>query len=1015
MIGILTSILISLVVSGISYLISSALAPKPKAPPGTEVAIGGDVPLSFLVGTVGTAGKIEYENSWGASGDTPNAYLTAVYSFGDLPGVACTGIYENGQALTKSATGHVTQGYPIVERANGAVNRCWWEFFDGTQTVVDSFLSSKFAADVNYPYASDMIGRGIPYMRMTAEIDTKVWNGSPSYLFQCQGIPLYDPTQDTTVGGSGSQRLATPSSWAFSDNPAVIVYNILLGIYYGSTWVWGGRFLRDSSGAIIAGAVARRLPYATWAAAINACNTSITLNAGGSEKQFRAGREIYTSEQPIDVINELLSASNARMTEQAGIYGIAVGDPGSAAATFTDADIVIGETQSLEPFPALDDVINGATGTYREPQQAWANKDISPYYNSTYETADDGRRQLVDLQLNVVFSGTQAQRILQAQVKDARRFKKHVLTLTPKWGTYRPLDVLAWTSTRNSYTAKAFLIAGMTILPNGNSVVALQEIDPSDHTWTPGTDEKAISYAPLVPVTPAAIPMTAWAVSPYTFPDSSATPRRPGIQVQYTGKLPDVQFVQIQVRENFGSNNTVFDSQFTYDPTLADPVSQPITWAGIIPNSAYQVRGLFLSPISSGRTNSWSTWISVTTPDVPDVSPSVNQQLADMAAMIRDAMLQAQELALRVAEQDLGNYSDKQTILTTLQSVTDGATADYQQRILVATGPNSAIAAQITTLQATVNDPTTGVAATSTALLGLTATVASQGGQITASSTLIAALQTQLGNSGANAQFLIHAGVSPSAGWDASIGLQTSVTAGGTSYDAGIYIESKSASGGSARVLLKGQQIAFVDSFGAVGLLFDTNGTFIAAANITDLTVTNLRLRGVGGYVGIDADSYLKLLSTTRQIVADQAVTTDYGIAAVSGTSLTVVDSPVGSGGSGTGFLFETADMSITQKSGSSIFVGACVSSTTYVSGTTGMNYLLVLRVRGVGGTTFAEQTIVQSVTAPLIAKPIVAGGLLPSLPTGTYRVACYIRTITASSVVINWGPGWLDCGATFK
>ena len=56
---------------------------------------GGANPQSFVVGTLGLKGQLEYKNTWGSSGDTPNAYLTQVFSLGDLPATALTGLGPN--------------------------------------------------------------------------------------------------------------------------------------------------------------------------------------------------------------------------------------------------------------------------------------------------------------------------------------------------------------------------------------------------------------------------------------------------------------------------------------------------------------------------------------------------------------------------------------------------------------------------------------------------------------------------------------------------------------------------------------------------------------------------------------------------------------------------------------------------------------------------------------------------------------------------------------------------------
>src|SRR5690606_29089824 len=123
---------------------------------------GGDNPLSFIVGTYATAGTLEYVNTWGREGKTPNAYLTMVISLSDLPVTALRPrLWVNGEACTIdfSDTSY-EQGFPVQEfLTDGDNNHLWVKFYDGTQTSADSFLLSKFGGDAERPWQADMIGR----------------------------------------------------------------------------------------------------------------------------------------------------------------------------------------------------------------------------------------------------------------------------------------------------------------------------------------------------------------------------------------------------------------------------------------------------------------------------------------------------------------------------------------------------------------------------------------------------------------------------------------------------------------------------------------------------------------------------------------------------------------------------------------------------------------------------------------------------------------------------------------
>ena len=48
-----------------------------------------------------------------------------------------------------------------------------------------------------------------------------------------RGAKLYDPRKDSTAGGSGTHRLAAPSTWEWSDCPALADADFLASAVYG--------------------------------------------------------------------------------------------------------------------------------------------------------------------------------------------------------------------------------------------------------------------------------------------------------------------------------------------------------------------------------------------------------------------------------------------------------------------------------------------------------------------------------------------------------------------------------------------------------------------------------------------------------------------------------------------------------------------------------------------------------------------------------------------------------------
>jgi len=715
----LINIIVGVVLSLASTLLQQAFAPKPqdqRRQTGTRGAaqIGGKVPQYFLMGTVGEAGKREYRNSWGEPGGVPNAYVTDVHSFGDLPITAMTGLYVNGVRVSIPTTGAVAQGYPVPEYSG----HLWWKFFNGTQTAADSYLVSKFGGDTDRAWASDMIGVGIPYLITTALWSETLWTGFPSYVGEFQGIKLYDPRKDSTAGGSGSHRWGQPATYEFSDNNAVMIYNIERGIYYEGRHVWGGR------------KTAAEMPYAVWAAAMNACDEAVPLAGGGTEKRFRAGLRVNLNERPADVIRELLIGANARISHASdGTVYILVGVPTAPDFHFTDADVLATEPLGAIPFPNLDEIINGATATYREPLQAWEDKETAPYYRSDLEDEDDGRRQTEGLDLGTTFSGTQAQRILQHVIEDGRRFRRHVPALPPEFAQYRPLQVGAWTSERYGYVEKWFLITARTRDPWGNVVFGLQEIDPADQNWNPSTDEKPLSFAPVVTNRPPPQEVSGFYVEPAIWVDSQGRSRRPAIDVFWSSASVgvDVEFVRISYRLE-GEAEARWVGVIPRPELLLG--SARITEA-LLPNEDYEVQIQYIA--RSGRPTLASGWLAVTTPDIKlgpldvvygdidldELGEQIEGYFDWMGKGMREIIEQAQEQALLTGDQELANAAQFDEMRRSMSTVVGDLSASFDETITTAIipmqGELAAIADQVTTLEATAGEIAASVTVRSTA------------------------------------------------------------------------------------------------------------------------------------------------------------------------------------------------------------------------------------------------------------------------------------------------------------
>lgn len=676
---------------GLSLVASMLNRPKKPVGGGTagKLQAGGVVPRSIPIGRGPVTHSLVYANSDGRVSKTPNAVLTQVFALADVPVRGLAEIWVNGSKVTwtdtvgtQNAGGAYGYGIEIAEYPL----HLFVKFYDGTQTAADSNLVSRFGSHPTRPYGSDRIGTGVAYAIVSCVVNSKYFSGFPQFKFVLDGAALYDPRQDSTAGGSGTQRWNDRSTWGVApSNPMVQAYNLLRGFSYGSQWIYGGQ--------TIGGA---QLPVSAWAAAMNECDVAVSLAAGGSEAQFRAATELRFDEPPIDALKKLLAACNGRVGERGGLFKPKAGAATSAVFSITDEDILSDASSTFEPFRSLDAIVNGVTGKYIEPREAWNAKDAPPIYTPALETIDGGRRQTADLGFDAVTSATQVQRLMTAALADARRERRHQLPLPPDAFVLEPTDSISWTSARNGYVTKLFEIKSTRDLGGLLTGVSLSEVDPADYNWSTG-NEKAVAISSTAPFTIPAQAIVDWNASAITLTGTDGS-QLAGIRMTWDGTVEDIDGIQFEVWNDAQTVLIYEGSTDRYENGAVD-----IT-ANIRPQTAYKVRGRY-RPISQRRTVSWSGYISVMTPAVQGVSAG-SVSLDRLAADVRSDLQNALDTADVTAQRILGDLqAARQSKDVHTLSVTNGdATARLGEQVTVIATDTGALSTKVTTLDAVFGD-----------------------------------------------------------------------------------------------------------------------------------------------------------------------------------------------------------------------------------------------------------------------------------------------------------------------
>lgn len=786
-----------LIGAGIAYgisLLQQALfgQDQPAQTQGVKLTVqmGDDKPMSFVAGTSATSGKRKYIGAWGKDGKTPNAYLTDVIEVGSIPAPGVPAFWVDDKKVTVLWNETpVEQGYPVQEYRKDGKDYLWIKYRDGTQTAADAFLLAKFSTDLDRPYKPSMIGRGCPQFIATARLNQDLFPSQPQYLCETPVSRWYDVRKDSTAGGSGSHRWGDWSTYEPSDNPVVIIYGIIRGVYYSNEWVYGGQNLP-----------AFRLPASNWMVAANECDRLIPLAGGGFEKQFRCGTEVNCDMEPLAVIEKLKKSCNARVAEVGGIFKILVGAPGAAVYSFSDGDILVTKGQSFNPFPGLSETYNGIEATYPEPLEKWATKDAPVRYSADLESADGNRRLASGVTFEAVPFPIQVQRLMKLLLEEDRRFRVHSFYLPPDAWFLEPNDVVSWSSARNGYVNKKFLIVRIDGERSMNQLVVLKEIDPSDYDWST-SEQMPVSVGPIGPIVQPSHPMFGWQALPATFDDASG-PRRPTIEVFYAGDQDGVDRIRVEVYVK-DTGALWFDGELPYDAPLDQQYSTKLI--AIFPaNTDFLVRGIFVSNI--GKNFTWSGLIEVRTPNVllgagdiylpgmvDGVLQRLNAKLDWIGKSIRFADEERQRINYLLAEAGAQSFDDRKEITASVGAFS----ASFSDQITVVASDTAAAVLKGTQLTAQVNDPVKGLNALSQITDTLSATVYDPGTGLAAITNRVNVTEARVGNFYANG-ILRFEQIATQVGAQSTAGLSVAASGAGPASQAALFLSA--IAGGTSEV-----------------------------------------------------------------------------------------------------------------------------------------------------------------------------------------------------------------------
>src|SRR5690348_9091617 len=283
--------------------------------------------------------------------------------------------------------------------------------------------------------------------------------GIPTCTVELKGIRCYDPRLDDTEGGSGSQRKESPTTWAWTANPALCAATYMI--------------MEESDGGM--GVPTDRIDWASVAAAANICDETASFSGSPSElfTRYQCNGVLTTADRRETNLQKLLDCMNGRRVRVGGKYKLYAGAY-SVPTVEIDKAWLAGPVRVISRSP-LEALYNAVRVTFDNAEEDYKTVEAPAFTSSTYEAQDGDFRVWRDLALPMCSNTRQAQYIAQVVGNQSRQQMIVELTCNLK-----ALDVEVWeTATLDlpelDLSDRVFRVVEWSFTPAGMVALTLQQ------------------------------------------------------------------------------------------------------------------------------------------------------------------------------------------------------------------------------------------------------------------------------------------------------------------------------------------------------------------------------------------------------------------------------------------------------------------------------------------------------------------------------------------------------------
>lgn len=379
-------------------------------------------------------------------------------------------------------------------------------------------------------WASTAIGCNVARLHVRTDWQETLYaTGFPGVSAIVRGKKVYDPRLDSTNGGTGSHRANTPSTWAYSDNPALCAAD----------------YLRDSLGF---GCASTEIDWPSVIAAANVCDELVPIDAGsGTQKRYTVAGVLSTETDRKTNLEALLDAMVGIAVYSGGKWTIRAGAYVTPTLDLDEGDLAGGDI-TVQARANRRDLFNAVRGRYREPNQLYQVTDFPPYASSTYATEDGGEVIYREIDLQMVDDARRAQRIAKLLLFRARQALTIQATFKLSAYALQPGDTCRLTIARYGWSNKVFRVLRREFESLSAVRLTLQEDASSIYSWTyseavdPDPAPNTSLPDPRFVALPAGITFASSADTFYVKPDGGMVPY---VSVSWTTPAQDDVHVEV--------------------------------------------------------------------------------------------------------------------------------------------------------------------------------------------------------------------------------------------------------------------------------------------------------------------------------------------------------------------------------------------------------------------------------------------------------------------------------------